>query len=160
MSFLIPVLPIFLPYPAVGGNEQVAGWVFGCQPERTHHRNMHEFHFVKCSWINMRIATEVGTVHHIFSYFFYRSHAGHHMQLHHCSASTVLGRHIDRFTWQQNSLWGQTILSAIHAFASTTGNFHLCVLLTAKMLGFLNMDLCFPILHHWLYFAIYCLLFY
>lgn len=51
-----------------------------------------------------------------------------------CNANTDLRRH--SFTFQQDSLSGQTLLSAIHVLVSMAGNVSFCVLLTVEILDF------------------------
>lgn len=89
----------------------------------------------------MRTATEVGSVCHIFSHLFYRSWAGYCTLLNPSNANTGLRR--QNFTFQQDSLPGQTVLSAIHVLVSMTGNFPFCVLLTVEILDFFEYVLVF-----------------
>lgn len=70
-------------------------------------------------------------------------HAGYCTLLNPCSANTGPGRH--SFTFQQDSLSDQTVLSAIRVLVSMAGNFPFCVLLTVEILGFFYMYLVFSL---------------
>lgn len=98
----------------------------------------------KCSLINMRNATEVGRVHHIFSHFFL------HITCWTLYATPSLCKHISKKAYRLFYMAAEIIMKPHYTVSYTClaraeGNFHLYVLLTVEILDFFfNMDLSFP----------------
>lgn len=129
MSFLAPVLSIFSLILLAGRNKQAAGWVFGCHLKPTHHRNMDNFHLVEMfldKYENCHRRRNC-TPRFQSQITHWTSYASPSLKRKH--------RHMDSFTWQQNSLRDHTTLPAAQFFCQHCRKFSL-VCLTPEILDF------------------------